>query len=209
MCPIYKKGDREDPGNYHPVSLTSIVCKLMETALEGAILNHLQQTAALSAVQHGFIPHRSRDGMLLYLLVVHPGCLSLGLGNKTRGTALLGTSLLPNSHELFNAISTYKNLHFVQRFGAGFPPDYGTGVHTCYSPSCSDFPPRTSHAHRRLECAFPSRRGCAVPHYAQTTGEPCVGGLSLGGSPSWFRSQGNQGSSRGRNVPPLPQRRPG
>ncbi len=31
----------------------------METALKGAILNHLQQTAALSAAQHGFIPHRS------------------------------------------------------------------------------------------------------------------------------------------------------
>ncbi len=29
----------------------------METALKGAILNHLQQTAALSAAQHGFIPH--------------------------------------------------------------------------------------------------------------------------------------------------------
>ncbi len=31
----------------------------METALKGAILNHLQQTAALSAAEHGFIPHRS------------------------------------------------------------------------------------------------------------------------------------------------------
>ncbi len=31
----------------------------METALKGAILNHLQQTAAISAAQHGFIPRRS------------------------------------------------------------------------------------------------------------------------------------------------------
>ncbi len=35
VCPIFKKGDREDPGNYRPVSLTSTVCKLMETALKG------------------------------------------------------------------------------------------------------------------------------------------------------------------------------
>ncbi len=30
----------------------------METALKGAILNHRRQTAALSAAQYGFIPHR-------------------------------------------------------------------------------------------------------------------------------------------------------
>ncbi len=56
MCPIYKKGNREDPGNYHPISLTSIVCKLMETALKAPILSHVQQTATLSAVQFHSTP---------------------------------------------------------------------------------------------------------------------------------------------------------
>ncbi len=32
ICPICKKGDREVTGNYRPVSLTSIVCKVMESA---------------------------------------------------------------------------------------------------------------------------------------------------------------------------------
>ncbi len=59
MCPIFKKGGREEPGNNRPVSLTSIVCKLMETALKEAISDHFQQTAALSALQLGSIPHRS------------------------------------------------------------------------------------------------------------------------------------------------------
>ncbi len=147
--------------------------------------------------------------MPLYLLVVHPGCLSLGWGNETRGIELLGTSLLSNPHELSNVTSTFKNIRFTLRYGACLPPDYGTGPHTCYTPSCSDFPPRTSHAHCLLECAFPSRRGRAVPHYAHPTGAPCGRGLSLGGSPTLFRSQGNQGSSRARTLPPLPQRRPG
>ncbi len=56
---FFKISDREDPGNNRPVSLTSIVCKLMETALKGAILNHLQQTEELSAALHGFIKQRA------------------------------------------------------------------------------------------------------------------------------------------------------
>ncbi len=42
-----------------PNSLTSAVCKLMETVLKGAILNHLQHAAALSAAQHCFVPRYS------------------------------------------------------------------------------------------------------------------------------------------------------
>ncbi len=34
VCPIYKKGNREDLGNYRPVSLTSVVCKVRETVLK-------------------------------------------------------------------------------------------------------------------------------------------------------------------------------
>ena len=30
ICPIYKKGDRSCPNNYRPVSLTSVVCKVLE-----------------------------------------------------------------------------------------------------------------------------------------------------------------------------------
>ena len=30
---VYKKGDKFDPGNYRPVSLTSIVVKVMESVI--------------------------------------------------------------------------------------------------------------------------------------------------------------------------------
>ncbi len=50
---------REDPGNYRPVSLTSVVCKLMEMVLKRETLNHLQHTVALSRVHYGFVPRGS------------------------------------------------------------------------------------------------------------------------------------------------------
>ena len=40
ITPVFKKGDRSDPKNYHPVSLTSIVCKTMEHVLTSQIMHH-------------------------------------------------------------------------------------------------------------------------------------------------------------------------
>jgi hypothetical protein len=43
VTPIYKKGQKSDPANYRPVSLTSIPCKVMETIIKEKIMTHLQQ----------------------------------------------------------------------------------------------------------------------------------------------------------------------
>ena len=54
VIPIHKKGDKTEPGNYRPVSLTSIICKLMETIIRSKMENYLYGNSILGDSQHGF-----------------------------------------------------------------------------------------------------------------------------------------------------------
>jgi len=59
VCPIFKKGSRSEAGNYRPVSLTSQLCKLLETVIRDAIVTHLERNRLISDTQHGFRRGRS------------------------------------------------------------------------------------------------------------------------------------------------------
>ena len=59
ITPIHKKGDRTDPSNYRPVSLTSQVCKVLESIVRDKIVDHLATNNLLSEAQHGFRQGRS------------------------------------------------------------------------------------------------------------------------------------------------------
>ena len=65
VTPIFKKGKHHIPGNYRPVSLTSITCKMMERLVKNAIMEHLTTNNLLSERQHGFILGRSCTTQLL------------------------------------------------------------------------------------------------------------------------------------------------
>ena len=54
VVPIFNKGNRDSPGNYRPVSLTSAVGKLMEKILRDRIYEHLEKFS-----QHGFVKGKS------------------------------------------------------------------------------------------------------------------------------------------------------
>ncbi|KAK4821664.1 hypothetical protein QYF61_027132 [Mycteria americana] len=59
VTPIFKKGQEEDPGNYRPVSLTSVPGKLMEQNILSAITWHVENNQGIKPSQHGFRKHRS------------------------------------------------------------------------------------------------------------------------------------------------------
>lgn len=66
VTPIYKnKGAQNLAVNYRPVSLTSIVCKLMESILREHVIGHLTNLKLLSNKQYGFISKRSTVTQLL------------------------------------------------------------------------------------------------------------------------------------------------
>ena len=65
VCPIFKKGNRSDPRNYCPVSLTSIVCKTMEHILYSQMTHHFESNNILVDVQFGFRSHHSCESQLL------------------------------------------------------------------------------------------------------------------------------------------------
>ena len=72
ITPIFKKGVKGDPGNYRPISLTSVPCKIMEAIIKDNIVNHLNMNNLINPSQHGFMSKRSVLINLLEFLKLSP-----------------------------------------------------------------------------------------------------------------------------------------
>ncbi|CAG2232241.1 unnamed protein product [Mytilus edulis] len=65
---LFKKGDKKLASNYRPVSLTSIICKIMEKLIRKRIVDHMNKYGLFSDRQFGFIGGRSTGLQLLKVL---------------------------------------------------------------------------------------------------------------------------------------------
>ena len=59
VTPIFKKGSKSLPCNYRPISLTSVICKILETLIRDKLVSHLEDKNLLKNTQHGFRNKRS------------------------------------------------------------------------------------------------------------------------------------------------------
>ncbi|GAB0189194.1 mitochondrial enolase superfamily member 1 [Grus japonensis] len=59
VTPVFKKGKKEDPGNYRPVSLTSIPGKVMEQLILEVISNRVEEKKVIGSGQHEFTKGKS------------------------------------------------------------------------------------------------------------------------------------------------------
>ena len=59
VTPIHKAGNKKLASNYRPISLTSSVCKILETILKSLIMSHLVNNNLINSSQHGFMTKKS------------------------------------------------------------------------------------------------------------------------------------------------------
>ena len=65
---LFNKGDKTEPGNCRPVSLTSVICKTMEKLVRETIVKHMSANKLFSNKQFGFISGRSTTLQLLKVM---------------------------------------------------------------------------------------------------------------------------------------------
>jgi len=80
ISPIFKKGHKSNPENYSPISLISVICKIMESLIRDSITEFIQKRNLITDHQHGFIPRHSCLTNLLEALEAWTSILDKGYG---------------------------------------------------------------------------------------------------------------------------------
>ena len=71
IVPIFKSGDKNDPKNYRPITITSCLSKLFTKALNSRLVNFLEQNNILNKFQIGFREKsRTSDHILLLKTII-------------------------------------------------------------------------------------------------------------------------------------------
>ena len=108
VAPVFKKGDRNKPSNYRPISLTVICCKLLEHVIHSSVMRHFESYNILTNYLHSFREARSCESQLL--ITVDDLTHNLGDGLQT-------DLILLDFSKAFNKVPHLHLLHKLKYFG--------------------------------------------------------------------------------------------
>ena len=108
VTPIYKAGEKTDPQNYCPISLTSIICKTMEHIICSHLMHHLDTHNILLDTQFGFRSHHSCKSQLLLTI----DDLARGINNRQQ----IDIGIL-NFSKAFDKVPHLRLLHKLEHYG--------------------------------------------------------------------------------------------
>ena len=80
VVPIFKKGQRNQASNYRPISLTSLVVKILESIICLELLKFVDEQGILNDMQHGFVSRKSCFTNLLSTFEEWTSALDQGFG---------------------------------------------------------------------------------------------------------------------------------
>ena len=108
VTPTYKhSGTRLSTENYRHISLTAIVCTIFESILKTEIMIHLLSNKLINSSQHGFLPRRSCQSVLLEII----SDWTSALNNKDNSDCIF-----IDFKEAFDSISHSKLLHKLNSY---------------------------------------------------------------------------------------------
>ena len=79
VTPLFKKGDRNDPSNYRPISIIPVVAKLCERVICTQLMTYLTSHCILCPQQYGFRPGLSTEAAVLDAVVFATDNIDRGL----------------------------------------------------------------------------------------------------------------------------------